>query len=133
LLAAEGVAYCCDWVNDDMPYAFNTHAGPLINMPLSSEIEDQFVIGQNLHSEDSWVAQVKDAFDYLLAESRSQGGRIFALNLHPWMMGQPHRIACLEEVLAYITSFDEVWQAPAGEILQHFTGQSTEHSEAQQG
>jgi len=124
LLAKNGIEYCCDWVNDDMPYAFQTANGPLTMMPLSSEIEDQFVIGQNLHSEDSWVQQVKDAFDYLLAESAEQGGRMLALNIHPWLMGQPHRIACLEEVLAYISGHDAVWQAPAGEILDHFKAQS---------
>lgn len=123
LLARNGIEYCCDWVNDDMPYAWRTAQGPLTMMPLSSEIEDQFVMGQNLHSEDSWVEQVKDAFDYLLAEAKQQGGRMLALNIHPWLVGQPHRIACLEEVLAYITSHADVWQAPAGEILDHFNAQ----------
>jgi peptidoglycan/xylan/chitin deacetylase (PgdA/CDA1 family) len=123
LLARNGIEYCCDWVNDDMPYAFRTAQGPLTMMPLSSEIEDQFVMGQNLHSEDSWVEQVKDAFDYLLAEAKQQGGRMLALNIHPWLVGQPHRIACLEEVLAYITNHGDVWQAPAGEILDHFNAQ----------
>jgi peptidoglycan/xylan/chitin deacetylase (PgdA/CDA1 family) len=120
LLTANGIEYCCDWVNDDMPYTVQTQSGDLMMMPLSSEIEDQFVIGQNLHSEDSWVEQVKDAFDYLLAESKEQGGRILALSIHPWLLGQPHRIGCLEEVLSYICDHPDVWQAPAGEILDHF-------------
>lgn len=119
LLTDNGIEYCCDWVNDDMPYPFHTRNGDLTMMPLSSEIEDQFVIGQNLHSEDSWVEQVKDAFDYLLAESAGQGGRMLALSIHPWLMGQPHRIACLEQVLAYICNHPDVWQVPAGEIVDH--------------
>lgn len=122
LLAQNGIDYCCDWVNDDMPYSFSTARGNLTMMPLSTEIEDQFVIGQNLHSEDSWAAQVKDAFDYLLAEARQQGGRMLALNIHPWLVGQPHRIACLEDVLAHISQHADVWQAPAGEILDHCKG-----------
>ncbi|MCR9222070.1 MAG: polysaccharide deacetylase family protein [Alphaproteobacteria bacterium] len=125
LLAEAGVEYCADWVNDDMPYPMTTDAGPLISLPLSTEIEDQFVMGQNLHSEDSWVQQVTDAFDYLLAEAREQGGRLFALSLHPWMIGQPHRIACLEAVLQHIALHrEEVWQAPAGEILDAFRSAS---------
>jgi peptidoglycan/xylan/chitin deacetylase (PgdA/CDA1 family) len=123
LLARNGVEYCCDWVNDDMPYAFDTADGVLTMMPLSSEIEDQFVMGQNLHSEDAWVEQVKDAFDYLLAEARQQGGRILGLNIHPWLVGQPHRIGCLEQILAYIGGHADVWQAPAGEILDAFQAQ----------
>ncbi|WP_421706776.1 polysaccharide deacetylase family protein [Algihabitans sp.] len=124
LLAENGVAYCADWVNDDLPYPVTTQSGSLTAMPLSSEIEDQFVITQNLHSEDAWVAQVKDAFDYLLAEAEREGGRLFTLSLHPWLMGQPHRIGCLEEVLDYIAGSDRVWQAPAGEILEAFLAQT---------
>ena len=126
LLAENGIEYCADWVNDDMPYFCHTKlshdkAGRLAMMPLATEIEDQFVMNQNLHSEDSWVTQVKDAFDFLLEESREHGGRMFALNLHPWLVGQPHRIACLEEVLAHISEHNEVWQAPAGKILDAFS------------
>jgi allantoinase len=48
---------------------------------------------------------------------------MLALSIHPWLLGQPHRIACLEEVLGYITTHADVWQAPAGEILDHFKAQ----------
>lgn len=124
LLTANGIEYCCDWVNDDMPYRFDTENGPLMMMPLSTELEDQFIIGQNLHSEDSWVEQIKDAFDFLLEESATQGGRMLALNIHPWMIGQPHRISSLEAVLEYIMGHTEVWQTTAGDILQAFNAQT---------
>lgn len=123
LLAANGVDYFCDWVNDDMPYAFRTAGKPLISMPLPTELEDHFVILNNGHSEDSWVEQVCDACDFLLAEAQTQGGRILALNIHPWLLGQPHRIARLEKVLAYITAQEGVWNASAGEILDAWVAQ----------
>lgn len=126
LLAAEGVEYCCDWVNDDMPYAFRTDSGPITMMPLPTETEDQFVMGSNLHSEDSWVEQVQDAFDFLLAESQQQGGRMLGLSLHPWMVGQPHRISCLERVLDYVTGHPAVWQTTAGEIRECWLAQQPE-------
>jgi len=116
LLKANGIEYFCDWVNDDMPYRFRTDNGELIAMPLSTELEDYFVIGQNLHSESSWVEQVKDATDFLLTEAGEQGGRILALNIHPWLLGQPHRIGHLERVLEYISAQDGVWMASASEI-----------------
>ena len=34
LLAANGIEYFCDWVNDDMPYSFKTKNGDLTAMPL---------------------------------------------------------------------------------------------------
>ena len=124
LLAANGVDYFCDWVNDDMPYAFNTRNGTLWAMPLSTELEDRFIIMNNHHSEGSYAEQVIDACDFLLSEAEEQDGRILALSIHPWMLGQPHRIGKLEEVLKYITSQEGVWPATAGEILDAFIDNS---------
>ena len=124
LLKAQGIVYFCDWVNDDMPYRFHTRAGDLWAMPLSTELEDRFVLMDNQHAEASWAQQVKDACDYLLAESASQGGRILSLSLHPWVMGQPHRIKHLEEALEYVMSQPGVWSAAPSEILASFQAQS---------
>lgn len=123
LIKAEGIDYCCDWVNDDMPYAFSTEHGPLWAMPLSTELEDRFVLMDNLHSAQSWAEQVCDACDLLLKESASQGGRILSLSLHPWVLGQPHRIKYLEQALEYITAQPQVWSAHAGTILDCFAAQ----------
>ena len=120
LLKESGVTYFCDWVNDDMPYSFSTDHGNIFAMPLSQELEDKFILMNNHHRGDSYVHQICDACDFLLAESEDQGGRILALNIHPWMLGQPHRIGKLEEVLDYVTSQKAVWSAPANEILSYF-------------
>ena len=123
LIAGMEVDYFCDWVNDDMPYAFRTSRGNLWAMPLSTELEDRFILMDNFHSAQSYFEQVKDACDLLLAEAQEQGGRILALSVHPWMLGQPHRIAYLEQALAYITAQEGVWCASAGEILDAFKAQ----------
>ena len=123
LLKAAGIDYFCDWVNDELPYRFHTAHGDLWNLPLATEIEDRFVIMDNLHAESSWADQVIDAFELLLAEARAQGGRLLTLSLHPWVMGQPHRIMHLERVLAHIAAAEEVWQAAPGEIVRAFAAQ----------
>lgn len=125
LLAKHGVRYFCDWDNDDMPYAFKTGNGALTAMPLSTEIEDRFVILNNLHSEDSYVDQVCDACDFLLSEAKTQGGRILALNIHPWLMGQPHRIGKLEKILAYLSEQSSIWNASSGEIHKEWFAQQS--------
>ena len=116
LLVENGIEYMCDWINDDMPYPFRTPAGGLMAMPLSTELEDRFILQANLHSEAEYADQVIDAFDYLYAEAAEQGGRMLALSIHPWMLGQPHRIGRLEQVLAHIMGHDGVWSASAGDI-----------------
>lgn len=120
LLRAAGVEFFCDWVNDELPYPFRTDVGELWSMPLSTEIEDRFVIMDNQHSEASWAQQVIDALDMLLAESAVAGGRLLSLSLHPWVLGQPHRMKHLERVLERIAADPAVWCAGPGEILDAF-------------
>ncbi len=123
LLAENDIDYMCDWVNDDMPYPFSTASGGLTAMPLSNELDDFFILCNNLHSEDSYAEQIEDTCDFLLQEASEQGGRLLALNIHPWLLGQPHRIASLERILAYISAKPEVWSAPAGVICDSWKQQ----------
>ena len=123
LLKANGVEYFSDWVNDELPYEFRTDIGNLWSMPLANEYDDTYILMNNLHSENSYAEQICDACDFLRTEAHEQGGRILALNIHPWMLGQPHRIAKLERVLEYLTSFEDVWSASAGDILDAFKKQ----------
>ena len=118
LLGEAGIDYFCDWVNDDMPYPFRTRSGHLLALPLSTELEDQFVIQSNLHSEQSWVEQVCDAFDLLSVEAAQEGGRLLALSIHPWLMGQPHRIGKLEAALDYIARQSGAWSATPEDIVE---------------
>ncbi|MEO8855426.1 MAG: polysaccharide deacetylase family protein, partial [Burkholderiaceae bacterium] len=117
LLAQSGVDYVCDWVNDDMPYALRTSDGPLHSMPHPIDIDDTTILVQNHHSEDDFRDQVCDQFDLLYRESQHQGGRIMAISLHPWVIGQPYRIGALEQALAHIMKHPGVWAATGGEIL----------------
>ena len=116
LLLSHGVEYMCDWINDEMPYQFRTPGGEITAMPLSTELEDRFITMNNLHSEAEYADQLIDAFDYLVAEAREQGGRLLALNVHPWVMGQPHRIGRLEQALQHIMGHDSVWSASPADI-----------------
>jgi peptidoglycan/xylan/chitin deacetylase (PgdA/CDA1 family) len=123
LIRAEGIEYFCDWVNDELPYSFHTANGDLWAMPLATEIEDRLVVMDNQHSESSWAQQVIDAARFLLDESRTQGGRILSLSIHPWVMGQPHRVKHVEAVLEFLGAQEGIWSASAGEILDAFVAQ----------
>jgi allantoinase len=124
LVAAEGVDYVCDWINDDMPFEIKTKHGTIHSMPHAHEIDDQTIMMGYHHSEAQFVDQVRDQFDVLYRETESEGGRIMAVTIHPWMSGQPHRIRALEAALAHITSHDGVWSATGAEILAAFKGQA---------
>lgn len=119
LLAGAGLGWFADWVNDELPYAFSTANGALTSLPLSLELEDRFIVGENLHAESEYADQVIDACDFLLEEAQRTGaGRLLALNIHPWVMGQPHRIRHLERVLTYLQQHaDHLWNAAPSDIL----------------
>jgi len=122
LIAKHGVRYMADWINDELPYTFRTEHGELAAVPLSYELDDQFVIQSNLHSEWEYAQQVKDALDFLFAESASSGGgRLLALNVHPWLLGQPHRIAAFESVLEHIATSSGASVLSPGEIARALT------------
>ncbi len=118
---AAGLAWIADWVNDELPYRFETAAGPLAALPLSLELEDRFVVGENLHAEAEYADQAIDACEFLLAEAERLGaGRLLALNVHPWVMGQPHRIGQLERLFAHLAARgDRIWNAPPSAIVAH--------------
>jgi allantoinase len=121
LLRAAGIDWCADWVNDELPYRFATEHGALTALPLSLELEDRFVIGENLHGESEWADQVTDAIEFLLDEATTQtAGRLVTLNLHPWVIGQPHRIRHLERVLECLSRHrDAIWNASPSMIVDH--------------
>ncbi len=119
LLVEHGVEFMCDWVNDDLPYEFRTPAGSITALPQSIELEDRFVIADNGHSESEWAQQIVDACDFLIDEAQTTGaGRLLALNLHPWMIGQPHRIGALERVLEHVMGTGKAWSAGPQEIIK---------------
>ena len=124
LVAAEGVNYVADWVNDDMPYRLRTAAGDIHSMPHVHEITDQHIINHMSQSSVEFTEQVCAHFDVLYREAATQGGRIMTLTLHPWCSGQPHRIKALEDVLAHIAGHEGVWSATGAEILSVFQAQS---------
>lgn len=123
LVAAEGVEYLCDWINDDMPYPFHTKSGDVVAMPHQHWISDTTILFFYKQSGADFVQQVKDQFDTLYAEAGEQGGRIMALTIHPWMSGQAHRIGFLEEALDYLAGKSDVWSATGSEIMDAWKAQ----------
>ncbi len=125
LLAEAGLDYVCDWVNDDMPYPVRAGGRTIHSMPHPSDIDDYAILVNNHHDEDEFRDQLVDQFDALYGEAAAQGGRIMAISLHPWIIGQPYRIGALERALAHIMEHPGVWPATGAEILDAWTAQRT--------
>ena len=130
LLADAGLDYVCDWANDDMPYPLRTGGRTIYAMPHSPDIDDHAILVTNHHGEDEFRDQLIDQFDSLYEEAAAQGGRIMAISLHPWIIGQPYRIGALESALAHIMRHRAVWPATGAEILDAWQAQRTNQGAA---
>ncbi|MFI7664030.1 polysaccharide deacetylase family protein [Nocardia sp. NPDC049526] len=110
LLAELGLDYVLDWTNDDQPYRLNVPG--VLSVPYSVELNDNSLfLGTGLRGAD-FVQIVKDQLDRLHAES----GRVMALALHPFVIGQAFRIKYLEQALDYVANHPGVWLATSDEI-----------------
>lgn len=120
LLHEAGVTYCCDWVNDELPYRFTNG---LINLPLNHELSDRQIIAVQQQSADSYATQMRDAFDWLAGEAAHYGGRMLPLHVTPYIVGLPYRIAAFEALIADLASRRECWNASGGDIVAAWEGQ----------
>lgn len=123
LLREAGIEYVCDWVNDDMPFPMRTRAGELVAMPHPVDIDDYTILVQNHHTEDDFRDALIDQFELLYREAGPQNGRVMAISLHPWIIGQPYRIGALEQALRHIMQHSGVWAATGSQILAAWKSQ----------
>ncbi len=122
LVAAEGIEWVGDWVNDDMPYPLRTARGRLYSLPCAHELSDTTIVWQFHHSSEEFAEQIRDQFELLYREAATAGGRIVAVTLHPWIVGQPHRVRAVQRALEHVMRHAGVWPATGSEIVAAFAG-----------
>ncbi|WP_340260031.1 polysaccharide deacetylase family protein [Roseobacter sp. HKCCA0882] len=122
LIAEAKITYYCDWHHDDQPLPLRVRTGSLITIPYSMDYNDSILHRQQFEALDYYTF-AKDAFDTLYDE----GGQVLCLALHPYMMGQPHRIGHLARLLEYIKEHDKVWIATGDEIADWYLRNCADH------
>jgi len=127
LLADLGVEYVLDWPNDEQPFLMHADDKPLVSLAMALELDDVVSAYHRRLTLDRWKAAVGVALDQLLADSTSSG-RHLIVNLHPWIIGHPHRIGYLEEVLDDAAARKDLWLTTAGEIADHYRKQTVQRA-----
>jgi peptidoglycan/xylan/chitin deacetylase (PgdA/CDA1 family) len=122
LLAQAGIRYVCDWANDEQPYRMTTNEGELYALPVMIELDDAFALRDRCFRVDEYCAQLRDAFDTMYRDTGTSG-RLLALNLHPWLMGQAFRVEFLDAALGHMMRHPGVWSATGGEIIEWYRQQ----------
>jgi len=119
LLAEYGIKYTCDLFCDDQPQPVKVKKNRLISIPYSLEMNDVIVYNVHLVTPRRYGDMLKANFDQLYAEGATSG-TVMCIPLHPFMVGQPHRIEPFAEALEYITGHDDVWVTTGREIADWF-------------
>src|SRR5918911_923422 len=114
-----GVKYIGDWVYDDEPTEISTQHGPLVTLPYTVELNDIPTMIVQHHESPYWFQRCRDSFDRLHAEGAGRA-KIMAIAIHPYISGQPHRIAYLEQVYDYVNRHEGVLHWNGAEILDWY-------------
>lgn len=118
LVAEAGIRYLCDLYHDDQPTPVRVRSGELYSLPYSMEINDSIAWRRGTEAE-AFAQKIRDEFDTLYAE----GGQVMNIAVHPFIMGQPHRIEHLAKALEYILGHSGVWCATGSQIIDCYRQQ----------
>jgi hypothetical protein len=119
LMAEAGMTYHVDWFVDDQPFPIRVARGKMIGVPYSREINDALLFQNPSFDADEFVTVCKRQFDVLYEEG-AESGRVMCIALHPYLVGQPHRVKYLDEAFAYILGHEGVWATTADEIADYY-------------
>ncbi|MSQ56745.1 MAG: polysaccharide deacetylase [Limnohabitans sp.] len=118
LVAKASIDYLCDLYHDDQSTPIPVKQGLLISLPYSMEINDSIEWRRGMEVEQ-FKQGICHEFDTLYVE----GGKVLNIEVHPFIMGQPHRIEQLAPAFEYIFSHDGVWCAKGSEIVDCYLQQ----------
>jgi peptidoglycan/xylan/chitin deacetylase (PgdA/CDA1 family) len=119
LVAEAGIRYCCDFYHDDQPTPLRVRGGrTLISVPYTMDLNDAVLYRYDTEGAE-FARMIRDHFETVWREGTEQP-RVMCVALHPYIVGQPHRIRHLERVLSEILARDGVWPATGLEIAEWY-------------
>ena len=122
LLQEAGYGYLLDWCMDDQPVWFRTRRGRILSVPYPQELNDIPMIVARRIEGAVFADMIIDQFDEMLEQSR-EAPLVMGIALHPYIVGQPHRLRHLRRALAHIAARrEDVWITTAGAIARHAAG-----------
>lgn len=125
LLRELGLSYVLDWTADDQPFHLNVPG--LLSVPYSVEINDISMFVARSFTGPEFCRAIIDHFDQVYADATGSG-RVVALALHPFVIGQPSRAKYLDKALAYIAGHEGVWLTTSDAIAEAYLSQSPPRS-----
>lgn len=123
LLAEAGYAYTLNWCADDAPIWMRTSAGNLLAIPYPQEVNDIPSIVARKDGAAQFADMIVDDLEERLLQVRDGLPQVMGIALHPYLVGQPHRLRHLRRALAHLSARrGVVWVTTAGSVLDHVRG-----------
>jgi peptidoglycan/xylan/chitin deacetylase (PgdA/CDA1 family) len=120
LLKKAGIGYVCDWVVDDVPSWMATQYGPLVAMPYNLEINDSIIYAVERHATGEMLKRAEHTIRRFEIET-ADNARVFAIGLHPHLIGVPHRIHELHAILELLRDSSNTVFTTGSTICDWFT------------
>lgn len=118
LLQEAGYTYLLDWCHDDQPVWFRTRGGRILSLPYPQEINDIPAIMARQMTAPEFADMILGQFEEMSRQSREQS-LVMGIALHPYIVGQPHRLRHLRRALTQIGSAcNRLWLTTPGKIAQ---------------
>ena len=115
LLAETGYRYTLNWCHDDQPTRLATRAGALWSVPYPQEVNDIPAIVARQMTGSDFADLIVDHFDEMLAQSAEQP-LVMGIALHPYLVGQPHRLRHLRRALQHVAAAHGTWWSTPAKI-----------------
>jgi len=119
LVEEGGFLYDSDAYNDELPYWVDVGGRSHLVVPYSLGPNDVKFARGVFGSADDYFAYVRDGFDVLYREGRTQP-KMMSVGLHNRIIGHPSRAAGLERVLDYVANHRDVWVCRRADIARHW-------------
>ena len=128
LLVEAGYRYTLNWCHDDQPTLLRTRSGERFwSIPYPQELNDIPMIMARQMEMPAFADMVLDQFAEMQLQAQHQP-LVMGLALHPYIVGQPHRLRHLRRVLQVLASArdaGQIWIATPGAICRHVDGLPT--------
>lgn len=125
LLAETGYDYTLNWCHDDQPLPMRTRGGkPFWSVPYPQELNDiPMIIARQMDAKD-FTQMIVDQLEEMLHQTRLPDSPplVMGIALHPYIVGQPYRLAHLRRALQQVTAARDagrVWMTTPGAIARH--------------
>lgn len=118
LLAELGFSYCADYAHDDQPQPILTDHGRLISMPYTYDLNDGVLGSRAIEGED-FLKMCLRQISRLRRDAESVS-RVMCITVHPYRMGQPHRVRYLAKLVEALQAADDIWLTTGDQIAEHY-------------